>query len=151
MLDTHPYVAFGGDFDHPLNFWPQVGCISYSNNQSQSDFGITISGEFSGAINNCGKWVLNVGQNSTLTDCPTWDDWQNWTDDMKTGIKNFIMSQMDGMALPGYFYWTWKVGNSSITGKVEAPFWSYQLGLQNGTSFAVAMSALNASSDLFRL
>ncbi|EJF55770.1 glycoside hydrolase [Dichomitus squalens LYAD-421 SS1] len=132
MLDTHPYVAFGGDFNHPLDYWPQVGCVAYTNNQSQSDFGITISGEFSGAINNCGKWVLNVGQNSTLTDCPTWDDWQTWTDDMKTGIKNFVMSQMNSMALPGYFYWTWKVGNSSVTGKVEAPFWSYSLGLQNG-------------------
>ncbi|KAI0759749.1 glycoside hydrolase [Trametes elegans] len=132
ILDTHPYVAFGGDFNHPLDYWPQVGCIAYSNNQSQTDFGITLSGEFSGAINNCGKWVQNIGQDSTLPECAQWNDWENWTQDMKTGIKNFIMSQMDGMHLPGYFYWTWKVGNSSITGKVEAPFWSYQLGLENG-------------------
>ena len=51
---------------------------------------------------------------------------------MKDGIKVWVMSQMDSMALPGYFFWTWKVGNSSITGKVEAPFWSYKLGLDNG-------------------
>ena len=51
---------------------------------------------------------------------------------MKDGIKAWVMSQMDSMALPGYFFWTWKVGNSSITGKVEAPFWSYKLGLDNG-------------------
>nr|VWP01326.1 Protein kinase domain-containing protein [Ganoderma boninense] len=132
VLDTHPYVAFGGDFDHPLSYWPQAGCIAYGNNQSQMDFGVTISGEWSGAINNCGKWVLDVGQNSTYAQCPTWDDWPNWTADMKTGIKNFVMSQMDSMALPGYFFWTWKIGNSSITGKVEAPFWSYKLGLDNG-------------------
>lgn len=31
-----------------------------------------------------------------------------------------------------YFFWTWKIGNSSTSGKVEAPAWSYQLGLQNG-------------------
>ncbi|KAI8984881.1 glycoside hydrolase [Trametes punicea] len=132
VLDTHPYVAFGGDFNHPLSYWPQVGCIAYNNNQSQSDFGITISGEWSGAINDCGKWVQNIGQEPSATDCDQWDDWPNWTQDMKTGIKNFIMSQMDGMHLPGYFFWTWKVGNSSVTGKVEAPFWSYQLGLENG-------------------
>ncbi|KAI0829201.1 glycoside hydrolase [Trametes gibbosa] len=132
ILDTHPYVAFGGDFNHPLTYWPQVGCIAYNNNQSQSDFGITLSGEFSGAINDCGKWVQNIGATPSATDCDQWDDWQNWTQDMKTGIKNFIMSQMDGMHLPGYFFWTWKVGNSSVTGKVEAPFWSYQLGLENG-------------------
>ncbi|RPD62162.1 glycoside hydrolase [Lentinus tigrinus ALCF2SS1-7] len=132
ILDTHPYVAFGGDFDHPLDYWPSVGCQAYSNNQSQLDFGITISGEFSGAINNCGKWVIGVGQNSTYAQCPTWNDWPNWTQDMKTGIKNFVMSQMDGMGLPGYFFWTWKVGNSSVTGRVEAPLWSYKLGLDNG-------------------
>ncbi|TFK88056.1 glycoside hydrolase family 5 protein [Polyporus arcularius HHB13444] len=132
ILDTHPYVAFGGDFDHPLDFWPSVGCQAYSNNQSQIDFGITISGEFSGAINNCGKWVIGVGQNSTYAQCDTWNDWPNWTQDMKTGIKNFVMSQMDGMGLPGQFFWTWKVGNSSITGRVEAPLWSYKLGLDNG-------------------
>ncbi|KAL7281935.1 hypothetical protein ACG7TL_003402 [Trametes sanguinea] len=132
VLDTHPYVAFGGDFNHPLSYWPQVGCIAYNNNQSQTDFGITLSGEFSGAINDCGKWVQNVGSTPSATDCDQWDDWQNWTQDMKTGIKNFVMSQMDGMHLPGYFFWTWKVGNSSVTGKVEAPFWSYQLGLENG-------------------
>ena len=54
------------------------------------------------------------------------------------------MSQMDSMALPGYFFWTWKVGNSSITGKVEAPFWSYKLGLDNGTcSFAVVLEMMS--------
>ncbi|KAI0666164.1 glycoside hydrolase [Trametes maxima] len=132
VLDTHPYVAFGGDFNHPLDYWPQVGCIAYNNNQSQSDFGITLSGEFSGAINNCGKWVQGVGSTPSAPNCDQWDDWENWTQDMKTGIKNFVMSQMDGMHLPGYFFWTWKIGNSSVTGKVEAPLWSYQLGLENG-------------------
>ncbi|KAI0751685.1 glycoside hydrolase superfamily [Daedaleopsis nitida] len=148
ILDTHPYVAFGGDFNHPLDYWPQVGCVSYSNNQSQVDFGITLSGEFSGAINNCGKWVVGVGQESTFAECPTWDDWQNWTPDMKTGIKNFVMSQMDGMALPGYFFWTWKIGNSSVSGKVEAPFWSYQLGLENGWIPTDPREALGLCSQL---
>ena len=76
--------------------------------------------------------MLNIGQESTLTDCDVWDDYETWTDDMKTGIKNFILSQMDGMHQPGWFYWTWKVGNSSVTGKVSAPFWSYSLGLEQG-------------------
>ena len=34
--------------------------------------------------------------------------------------------------LQNYFFWTWKIGNSSTTGKVEAPFWSYKLGLEQG-------------------
>lgn len=31
-----------------------------------------------------------------------------------------------------YFFWTWKIGNSSVTGQIESPAWSYQLGLQQG-------------------
>ena len=31
-----------------------------------------------------------------------------------------------------YFFWTWKIGNSSVTGTVQAPAWSYKLGLDNG-------------------
>ena len=31
-----------------------------------------------------------------------------------------------------WFFWTWKIGNSTATGKVEAPFWSYSLALQQG-------------------
>jgi len=35
-------------------------------------------------------------------------------------------------ALQNYFFWTWKIGNSSVSGKVESPAWSYQLGINNG-------------------
>ena len=31
-----------------------------------------------------------------------------------------------------YFFWTWKIGNSTATGKVETPFWSYLLALEQG-------------------
>jgi glucan 1,3-beta-glucosidase len=31
-----------------------------------------------------------------------------------------------------WFFWTWKIGNSTVTGVVESPAWSYQLGLQQG-------------------
>jgi glucan 1,3-beta-glucosidase len=34
--------------------------------------------------------------------------------------------------LQNYFFWTWKIGNSTATGKVETPFWSYRLALENG-------------------
>lgn len=40
--------------------------------------------------------------------------------------NTFIGSAQD------YFFWTWKIGNSTTTGTVESPAWSYQLGLQNG-------------------
>jgi len=35
-------------------------------------------------------------------------------------------------SLQNWFFWTWKIGKSLQTGTVSAPFWSYQLGLENG-------------------
>ena len=35
-------------------------------------------------------------------------------------------------ALGDWFFWTWKVGNSSATNTVRAPLWSYKLGLEGG-------------------
>ncbi|KAI0785590.1 glycoside hydrolase superfamily [Abortiporus biennis] len=132
ILDTHPYVAFGGGLDQPINFWPPAACRAFQVNQSNIDFGITITGEFSSAINDCGLWIKGVDNAPTASNCDSWDDWPNWTQDMKNGILQFTMASMDAMHFPGYFFWTWKIGNSSVTGKVESPMWSYQLGLQNG-------------------
>ncbi|KAI0079030.1 glycoside hydrolase [Panus rudis PR-1116 ss-1] len=132
VLDTHPYIAFGGGLNQPLDYWPTAACRAFQVNQSNVDFGITITGEFSAAINDCGLWVKGAGVQPSFGDCTQWNDWQNWTQDMKDGIKKFAMASMDAMHFPGYFFWTWKVGNSSQTGKVESPFWSYQLGLENG-------------------
>lgn len=76
--------------------------------------------------------MKGVGDQPSFPDCSQWDDWQNWTQEMKDGIKKFVLASMDAMHFPGYFFWTWKVGNSLATGKVQSPFWSYQLGLENG-------------------
>jgi len=132
ILDTHPYVAFGGGLNQPLDYWPPAACRAFQVNQSNVDFGITITGEFSAAINDCGLWVKGVDIDPSFTDCTQWDDWTTWTQDMKDGIKQFTMASMDAMHFPGYFFWTWKIGNSSATGKVESPMWSYKLGLENG-------------------
>jgi glucan 1,3-beta-glucosidase len=35
------------------------------------------------------------------------------------------------MPIQDWFFWTWKIGPSIRTKKVESPQWSYQLGLQN--------------------
>jgi glucan 1,3-beta-glucosidase len=38
---------------------------------------------------------------------------------------------MTDPTLQNWFFWTWKIGNSTA-GRIEAPHWSYQLGLQHG-------------------
>src|ERR1700761_7450859 len=47
-----------------------------------------------------------------------------------------------------WFFWTWKVGNSSISGTVEAPAWSYKLGLDNGWVPTDPRQAAGACSNM---
>ena len=35
-------------------------------------------------------------------------------------------------ALQNFFFWTWKIGNSTVLGTSSSPLWHYQLGLQQG-------------------
>jgi len=62
--------------------------------------------------------------------CSFWEDSTRWNETTKAGIERFGMASMD--ALRDYFFWTWKVGNSSVTSTVQAPAWSYLHGLLNG-------------------
>lgn len=35
-------------------------------------------------------------------------------------------------ALQDFFFWTWKIGNSTTLGTSSCPMWHYKLGLQQG-------------------
>ncbi|KAM6500636.1 exo-beta-1,3-glucanase [Amanita muscaria] len=142
-IDSHPYVAFGDEqSDAPIATFAQTPCNLWGQqvNASLGAFGVTIAGEFSNAVNDCGLYLNGVnigtrfegtyGVKGPVGDCAPWMDWENWNADMKANIKHFAMASMDG--LQNYFFWTWKIGNSSVTGKVQAPAWSYKLGLDNG-------------------
>jgi len=142
-LDLHPYFAF----DAPASVAPPssfVGspCSSWGPelNTSMQQFGFSMAGEWSVAINDCGYWVNGVGLgnrvegsypgSTAVGNCSTFDAWESWDAGFKTGLNDLALSTMD--ALQNWFYWTWKIGNSSISGRVESPFWSYSLGLDNG-------------------
>ncbi|KAF5357818.1 hypothetical protein D9756_001676 [Leucocoprinus leucothites] len=142
-LDSHPYICFGGQSDSPMSSYRNVPCANWGSavNTSMKDFGLTVAGEFSNAVTDCGLWLNGVdlgtryegtyqGTSQAVGNCTEWTDWTKYDDQMKSDIKNFALSSMD--ALQNYFFWTWKIGNSSTTGKVESPAWSYQLGLENG-------------------
>ncbi|KZT18590.1 glycoside hydrolase family 5 protein [Neolentinus lepideus HHB14362 ss-1] len=142
ILDTHPYFAFGGmqnvpiavpdnDGDNYGGTWPQQACLSWGigQNQSQLDFGVTIAGEFSAGFNPCGLFLQGV--NEDIPDyCPFWMDSSQWNETTKEGLMQFTLASMD--ALQNWFFWTWKIGNSSTTNTVQCPLWSYKLGLDNG-------------------
>jgi hypothetical protein len=141
-LDTHPYFAFDGQPNtNPIDTgtgpgaggtWPQAACSTWapSMNTSRVAFGTTIAGEFSNGINDCGLFLIGVGTPALYPgNCSLWQDASLFTPGTIAGLLQFSMASMD--ALRDYFFWTWKVSNSS-SGIVESPLWSYQLGLQGG-------------------
>jgi aryl-phospho-beta-D-glucosidase BglC (GH1 family) len=143
-LDSHPYIAFNqrpntqpiatGLGPNAGGTWPAQACEwGPGMNLSQTNFGFTYAGEFSNAFNDCGTFVHGVGAYSTPPtyggDCSDWTDSSGWNATTKAGIQAFAMASMD--ALQNWFFWTWKIGNAT-SGHVEAPLWSYQLGLENG-------------------
>ncbi|KAH7883443.1 glycoside hydrolase family 5 protein [Phlebopus sp. FC_14] len=146
ILDTHPYFAFNGQPNtEPIatgtglqagGIWPNTACSAWADitdffSHSQTAFGVTLAGEFSNGINDCGLYLMGVGNDASYGDsCSLFLDASQWNDTMKAGFMEFTLASMD--ALQNYFFWTWKVGNSSTSNKVESPLWSYQLGLELG-------------------
>ncbi|GBE80896.1 Probable glucan 1,3-beta-glucosidase [Sparassis crispa] len=145
-LDTHMYFAFDGSPNGepvavPANGnanmlggqWPLMACNAWGPqaNTSQTAFGVTYSGEFSNGMNDCGLYVNGVGQgSSSAANCTLWSDAALWNETTREGVRTYALASMD--ALQDWFFWTWKIGNSSTSNSVEAPLWSYQLGLQYG-------------------
>ncbi|KAI0029788.1 glycoside hydrolase family 5 protein [Vararia minispora EC-137] len=143
MLDQHPYLGFGAVQTDPIaapapnglagGVWPKRACDSWAPStnarRARSAFGVTITGEFTGTFNDCGLFVSGVGANSTNPQCPEYDDWRNFNATMKEGLANFVRASYD--AFGDWFFWTWKIG-AAASGEIEAPLWSYQLGLRNG-------------------
>ncbi|KAJ7491298.1 exo-beta-1,3-glucanase [Mycena latifolia] len=144
-MDLHPYLCFSTQSTSPITTYTDTPCNSWGGqfNATMANFGFVVAGEFSNAVTDCGLYVNGVGQGvryegtytsggpwPDLGNCDTdWLDYPNWDNATKTAYKTFAMASMD--ALQNWFFWTWKVGNSTA-GKVEAPHWSYQLGLENG-------------------
>jgi aryl-phospho-beta-D-glucosidase BglC (GH1 family) len=143
-LDTHPYFAFAGASADPPSAFLTRPCTTWAPPivQSMNDFGFTAAGEFSLAINDCGTYVNGVGLGSRyegdfsggkttpVGSCKEWNDYTTWTDQRKADYKQFMMSSQD--ALQNWFFWTWKIGISTLTNSIEAPMWSYSLGLKEG-------------------
>ncbi|EDR06394.1 glycoside hydrolase family 5 protein [Laccaria bicolor S238N-H82] len=132
LMDTHPYFSFTGEANpQPLDVngaqgqpggqWPA---------EARQNFGVSVGGEFSGSPNDCGLFVLGVTGTALTPGCDTYDNWASYTAAMKAGVQNFIEAQFD--ALGDWFFWTWKIGASQVSGNIEAPLWSYQLGYRNG-------------------
>ncbi|CAE6499176.1 unnamed protein product [Rhizoctonia solani] len=147
MLDTHPYYSFGDQDTSSPTTQTRKPCTSRARafNESMAAFGMTISGEFSNAFNDCGFFLNGVklgarydgtfrfynGPNAGAGSCVKWMDQRLWSTAEKEAIKQFALSSFD--AYQHYFFWTWKIGESTTWGNIVAsPLWSYKHGLENG-------------------
>src|ERR1700753_2135860 len=75
---------------------------------SQTQFGVTIGGEYSNGINDCGFYLNGVPTYTPLNpNCAFWDAWEDWDQNPKAGLLNFALASMDALENP--FFWTWKV------------------------------------------
>jgi glucan 1,3-beta-glucosidase len=136
VLDQHPYLAFGTPNKDPWAAQAGKACNwGGGTNDTQKSFGVVIGGEWSLATNNCGKWLNGVDstpsyETSGQGSCKEHEEWFNWDQEYKDGLNSYCQANMD--ALQNWFFWTWKIGNSTELGYAPSPFWHYQLGLKEG-------------------
>ena len=107
---------------------------------SQASFGVTISGEYSNGINDCGFYLKGVEPYTPANpDCALWNDWENWDQATKDGLLNFALASMDALENP--FFWTWKVRESRIFLAVECfnrfSDWKYAEWVDRGSSLVI--------------
>ncbi|WVQ73642.1 hypothetical protein IAR50_003222 [Cryptococcus sp. DSM 104548] len=135
-LDQHPYLAFATQTTDNHTVQAKTVCTwGGGTNDSSTQFGITIGGEWSNAINDCGLWLDGVDstpqyESTNTGSCTFWDEWFNWSDATKESVMEYTMANMD--ALQNHFFWTWKIGNSTVKGYATSPMWHYKLGLEQG-------------------
>lgn len=145
--DTHPYICFANQNNDPWDKQILKPCNQFTPllDTARSNMGVSMAGEMSLAINDCGLFLNGVtdghrfdgtytgpspGNFPYVGSCQQFDDWENFSDDMKQGLRRFALTSMD--SLQDFFFWTWKIGNSLRTGKPTSPVWSYSLGLAQG-------------------
>ncbi|RXK39337.1 glucan 1,3-beta-glucosidase [Tremella mesenterica] len=143
-FDNHPYLIFGDQPTGTLASIAKQPCSNWgaSTNDTLQQYGMIVAGEWSAAPNDCGLWINNVGAGSRYDgsyagytgpkpgSCDQWNDWTQWDQSTIDSLLDLTTNSMD--ALQNWFFWTWKIGNSTGTIQQVNPFWHYQLGYNNG-------------------
>ncbi|KAF2748366.1 glycoside hydrolase family 5 protein [Sporormia fimetaria CBS 119925] len=136
MLDTHHYEIFdNGQVAMSPDEHVKMACDF--GNQMASTGKWTISGEWTGAITDCAKWLNGknkgarydgtFGGGSGVGDCAgkSTGSVASLSDDDKSNIGRFIEAQLDAYEkASGWVFWTWK--------NEGAPEWHMQDLLANG-------------------
>lgn len=117
-LESHYYFAFSPDnfgtslrqmVTRPCQWW------AGSFNTSTRDFGLTIGGEWSLAINDCGLWLNSVtegayfdgthsGSSQYYGSCGQYTDVSQFSDDFKQQLQDFTLANMD--TFQNFMFWS---------------------------------------------
>ncbi|KAF7359312.1 Glycoside hydrolase [Mycena sanguinolenta] len=134
-LDMHPYLCFGGQSADPITSRTSQPCSSWGQlfNDTMSDFGFIVAGEWSNAVTDCGTYVNGVGQGTryegtfagtsqVFGNCTTdWLDWENWDAGTKQAYMTFAKSSMDALQVSCDFLLGRASTGSSGPGKSATP------------------------------
>ncbi|SGY79518.1 BQ5605_C008g05154 [Microbotryum silenes-dioicae] len=148
-LDSHRYIAFRPSNNHTMRQQALEPCDLWMHlhNRTMRTFGVGMVGEWSVAINDCGRFINGIHSGAryegTLDDpgveksvaqpggCGQWERSDLWDAETKQGMQDVALSHMD--AFQNWFFWTWKTG-PSLRNPTRAvnPMWSYSMGLEQG-------------------
>ncbi|GAA5822611.1 hypothetical protein JCM3770_000618, partial [Rhodotorula araucariae] len=118
-LDSHRYLCFDTQNEWSLGYQASLPCQYWATNMniSTNQFGVTMGGEWSLAINDCGQWLNNVGNgeryegtyyipgNNTapdprferVGDCAPWRDYSTWNQTIRDGLRLVAETHMDAL------------------------------------------------------
>jgi len=136
LLDTHHYEIFdSGALQMSLQQHVNTACAFGSQMASNNKW--TISGEWTGAITDCAKWLNGLGKGARYDGTLAGSSYIGSCDGKYTGtvaglsgddkynIQHFIEAQLDAFEkAQGWIFWTWKTES--------APEWHMKDLLANG-------------------
>lgn len=163
-LESHYYFAFSPDnFGSSLRQMVTRPCQWWAGsfNTSTRDFGLTIGGEWSLAVNDCGLWLNSVtegayfdgthsGSSQYYGSCEQYTDVSQFSDDFKQQLQDFTLANMD--TFQNFMFWTWKTQRNLTSGLPYNPLWCYSCGLEYGyvpTDPAAARGACQRLGDQY--
>ncbi|KAG0341551.1 hypothetical protein BG000_008730 [Podila horticola] len=140
MLDTHLYIMFDDNLMR-MNTTAQLkfACETWGSDitASTAEFGPTMVGEFSVAVNDCATYLngVNTGNRWEGTwngapkmpgaNCANENNAATYTPEYKLFLKNFFLAQIEAYEQgSGWTYWNFKTETN--------PLWSYFDGVDGG-------------------
>ncbi|KAF8950385.1 hypothetical protein BGZ52_002693 [Haplosporangium bisporale] len=140
MLDEHQYIMFNTDLMKMTSTAQlQFACSTWgaASRSSTLQFGPTMVGEFSVAVNDCAKYLngINSGSRwegtfgevsgSPMGSCVNENDASKYSSTYKQFLKNFFEAQVEAFEQgSGWFFWNFKTESN--------PLWSYFDGVDQG-------------------